>query len=301
MPKKPKEEIVVENTICIEDVKFTIMWDMGIVDLNIPRTGYFYNQNYTTPIHSHNHYEMTYSVNNLEIIYEDETQLYEPGTLVVVPPGKNHVQRRGPCAVRGVNSCLQFCMQKLPVTSDVPLFDILTKILDNTYAQKCPKRALEIISSLDSDSDKNISDDKISVSLAFHELVSIIIKSASDKYEINPNKKISDSNSTRAYKIHMIISNNFIDDITIEYVAKKLGLSTRQITRIIKTVYGKTFKELIIERRMKLAAKLLLTTDKNITEIASSVGYNASKGFYNAFKGYYGCLPTEYRKANKRL
>lgn len=296
MAKNPREEVVVENTICIEDVKFTLMWDLGFLELNIPKSNYFYNQFYNVPLHSHEYYEMTYSNDELELIYEDKTRFFEGGTLVVTPPGKNHAQRRSPSYKNAGNATLSFCMKKLPVSSDIPLYDILIKLFDNDYAFRCPKRALEIISSFDRDTQNTIAGDKIAISLALHELISIMIKVAGKKSETKPSKKISDSNAARTYKIHMILSNYYADDISVEYIAKKLGLSTRQVTRIIKSVYGKTFKEILVERRMKLAAKKLVETDQNIAEIASSVGYNAAKGFYNAFKKYYGCLPTEYRK-----
>ena len=300
MAKNPREEIVIENTVCIEDVKFTLLWDLGIIELNIPKDNYFYNKYYNVPLHSHEHYEMTYSCDEMELIYEDETRFYEGGYLLVTPPGKNHAQRRTPSFKGRGNYTLQLCIKKLPVTSDIPLYDTLTKLFDKDYAFKCPIRAMEIIRILDRDTENSIADDKIAISLALHELVSIILKSAGKENKTKPNKKISDSNATRAYKIHMILSNCYREDISVEYIAKKLGLSTRQVSRIIKSVYGKTFKEILIEKRMKLAAKQLVETDQNITDIASSVGYNASKGFYNAFKEFYGCLPTEYRKKHRK-
>jgi AraC-like DNA-binding protein len=238
-------------------------------------------------------------MDELEIIYENETCLYSGEMLVVVPPGVKHAQRRTPNYKGHGSPTIQLTMKKIPVTSDISLFDILSKLFDNGYARKCPKRVSEIMASFDPDDQNTIADDRIAISLALHELLAIIIKSATEETKFKPAKKISDSNATRAYKIHMILSNCFRDDISVEYIAKKLGLSTRQVTRIIKSVYGKTFKEILVERRMKRAAKELIETDKNITEISSSVGYNASKGFYNAFKEFFGCLPTEYRKANK--
>ena len=300
MADNQREEIVIENTVCIEDVKFTILQDLGIIDLYIPKSSYIYNQFYTVPLHSHEYYELTYSLDELELIYEDESQVHEGGTLVVTPPGQKHAQRRNASFQGRGNYTLSLCMKKLPVTSDIPLYDILTKLFDNDYSYKCSKRALEIIASLDRDTKNSIANDKIAISLALHELISIIINTAGKKYVPKPTKKISDSNATRAYKIHMILSNFYKDDISVEYISEKLGLSARQVTRIIKSIYGKTFKDLLIEKRMNLAGRQLINTDKNISDIASDVGYNTSKGFYNAFKEYYGCLPSEYRKEHKK-
>jgi len=292
-----KNDMVIENVICIEDVKFTLMWDLGVVELHLPKENYFYNKDYTVPIHFHNHYELFYTDVPLDFIYEDGVHHYDEGYLIVNPPGKRHVMRRRFRPPKlGINSTLSFIIKKIPVTSDIPLFDILTSLFKDGYAEKISPKAGEIINRFDRDQKDTVAHDRFKMSLMLHELIMMIINSSSKSVEYKNSVNISDSNATRAYKINMIISNLFSQDITIDSVANKLKLSSRQISRIIRSQYDCTFKELVTKRRMERASYLLLNSEKTVAEIAGEVGYNVSKGFYNAFKKYYGCLPTEYRK-----
>ena len=46
---------------------------------------------------------------------------------------------------------------------------------------------------------------------------------------------------------------------------------------------------------MKFAAKLLLETDKNISEVAKAVGYESQSKFTAAFQKHYDISPLKYK------
>lgn len=54
-----------------------------------------------------------------------------------------------------------------------------------------------------------------------------------------------------------------------------------------------TFKSLLLETRMNYAAKMILTTDKHINVIASSVGYLSSSYFIKTFKLHFNITPKQ--------
>ncbi len=70
------------------------------------------------------------------------------------------------------------------------------------------------------------------------------------------------------------------------------------ISRILKKETGKTFKELLQEKRMERACILLTRSNIPISDIAESVGYDNTSFFHRLFKRLYGCSPKEYRKAH---
>ncbi len=47
--------------------------------------------------------------------------------------------------------------------------------------------------------------------------------------------------------------------------------------------------------RIGKAKEMLWNTDKSITEIAMSIGFNSSQYFSRVFKNYVGVTPGEYR------
>lgn len=85
-------------------------------------------------------------------------------------------------------------------------------------------------------------------------------------------------------------------EITLEAMAKRLGLSVRQTQRFLEKMYGKTFTRKKLEARMSAALPLLQNSRYTITEISERLGYSSAEHFSYAFSGYYGCSPGSFRK-----
>lgn len=71
------------------------------------------------------------------------------------------------------------------------------------------------------------------------------------------------------------------------------------LSREIKKNTGRTYKELLQEKRMNQARYLLDNTGLPVANIIESVGYDNTSYFYRRFRERYGMSPNEYRK--KRL
>jgi len=52
--------------------------------------------------------------------------------------------------------------------------------------------------------------------------------------------------------------------------------------------------------RLKLAAEMLLSSDRNVGEIAVEVGYASEAAFSRVFKREFGCPPAQFRRSQKR-
>ena len=104
-----------------------------------------------------------------------------------------------------------------------------------------------------------------------------------------------DGNISRIHKINTLANVYYDRNISIEDIAKLLFLSTRQANRIIQNYYGCTWRELVIQKRMMVAADLLQNTEMTVEEISEYVGYESVRGFYSAFKKYYKKPPSAYR------
>ena len=86
---------------------------------------------------------------------------------------------------------------------------------------------------------------------------------------------------------------------TLEGLATRLGLSSRQTERLLKKQYDMTFVEKRTQARMSAASVLLLKTTSSITDIAAELGYSSVEHFANAFRRFYGKSAREYRKKAK--
>ncbi len=92
--------------------------------------------------------------------------------------------------------------------------------------------------------------------------------------------------------------NDFQKDITLQSLADALHLSTRQTSRILQKNYKKKLSEILIEKRLSVAAELLLRSDKTIHEIVEYVNFPSERYFYTQFKKAFGCTPRKYRILN---
>ena len=100
-------------------------------------------------------------------------------------------------------------------------------------------------------------------------------------------------------KAYILIEDSFLleyNTITLEELANRLGLSTRQTRRILFDQYGQNFLQKRTEARMCAAVTLLKENKYSLSEIASKLGYSCPNHFHTAFKKYYHMTATEYKR-----
>ncbi len=114
------------------------------------------------------------------------------------------------------------------------------------------------------------------------------------KLHSSEKKRTYIANESYLVKIDDII-NAFQKDITLQSLADSLHLSTKQTSRILQKNYKKKLSEILIEKRLSIAAELLLRSNKTISEIVEYVNFPSERYFYTQFKKAFGCTPRKYR------
>ena len=98
-------------------------------------------------------------------------------------------------------------------------------------------------------------------------------------------------------KIVEIIDANMADpNLTAPVIAEKMGIGIRVLYRRIESLTDKSLRTIIIESRMRHAAKLIASTNLNIDEIMLRTGHQNPGTFYRNFKNYHGMTTKEYRE-----
>lgn len=103
----------------------------------------------------------------------------------------------------------------------------------------------------------------------------------------------------RYHSIYKYISNNYNNNITLQDIADKAFLSPQYISHEIKYATGYSFTDLINLTRIEESIKLLLASDKNLSEISEEVGFSHIRYFNKNFKLQYKLTPLQFRKKFK--
>lgn len=82
-------------------------------------------------------------------------------------------------------------------------------------------------------------------------------------------------------------------DVSVEDLAADMNLSRVQLYRKVKAITDSSPVELLRTARLKRAYQLLVTTDKNISEVAYDVGFTAPSYFTKCFKDEFGISPSD--------
>lgn len=96
-------------------------------------------------------------------------------------------------------------------------------------------------------------------------------------------------------KVLRLIEDHYRDG-ELSDLCNELDTDLYTISRIIKRRTGRTYTDLLQEKRLNHAAYLLSTTALPVTDISADVGYNNFSYFYKIFKKTYNVTPKEYRK-----
>ena len=118
-------------------------------------------------------------------------------------------------------------------------------------------------------------------------------------YERSNNISHHNQTNPQTDKTAIIIEECFLYEypsLTLQSLADRLKLSTRQTQRLLLDNYGKTFQQKKTEARMSAAAILLEDKEQSITSVSNLLGYSSVEHFSSAFRKYYNVSPREYRK-----
>ena len=213
-------------------------------------------------------------------------------SIIIIPPLFQHI------SVNGKNYRFLVEYSKNKSHSNVRLYDTLMPLLDKNNITQLPisQQIIFYLSQLD----LLLHSKTYAKDLRINSVLSLLFSELFNFYKFNLNIKNSFSDSKNYIPmIDVIIAQQFSKNITLSYLAKKLFLCEKQVSRIIKQEYGTTFPTLIKQKKLSIAAMLLTKTDMSIQEISNTLAFTTNNYFFTIFKNEYGCSPLKYRKLHK--
>ena len=93
-----------------------------------------------------------------------------------------------------------------------------------------------------------------------------------------------------------ILDQRWHEKLTIVELARLAGINRDKLVRGFRELYATTIAEMLSERRLTEARKLLLVTDLPVSTVAFRCSYLNNASFTRAFTRRYGLAPTELRR-----
>ncbi|MFK7981903.1 MAG: helix-turn-helix transcriptional regulator [Saprospiraceae bacterium] len=108
--------------------------------------------------------------------------------------------------------------------------------------------------------------------------------------------KTQDYQQNQYIQFITLLEEHYKQHHVLEYYAPKLGITKRQLSLICQEKTGKTAKQLINERILTEAKRLLKYTTLSLKEISDRLGFNTLAYFCRRFKIGIGKTPSEYKR-----
>jgi AraC family transcriptional regulator, transcriptional activator of pobA len=112
----------------------------------------------------------------------------------------------------------------------------------------------------------------------------------------NPNEN---SDKKLYFRFLHLLEEQYNNQHDIIYYAGQLATIPRRLTDVVRQFSGKSAKQLIVERILVEAKRLLNYTDSNIKDITYHLGYDDPGYFCRIFKNQTGLTPNEYKSKKK--
>lgn len=89
------------------------------------------------------------------------------------------------------------------------------------------------------------------------------------------------------------------DKLSIARLSKTLGLTAKQLERIVRLYSGQSPKRYIVAKKMDAAADDIVNTSMPLTDIAAGYGFYDYNYFVKVFKSFKGETPSKMRKTGR--
>lgn len=109
------------------------------------------------------------------------------------------------------------------------------------------------------------------------------------------------SKSRRIKIVNQYLYDNLINQIKINDVAALVNMTPSAFSHFFKKRTQRSFSDYLSDLRIGNAARLLIESEKTVSEICFESGFNNISNFNRAFKEKKGCTPTEFRSQQKYI
>lgn len=247
-------------------------------------------------VHKHTFYEILWvDKGQSQQTIDYHTYELQENSLFFISPGQVHTFEKWQFLEGGtILFAADFFLLNQP--NNDRLFELV--FLDNVYANPNVHLSATDFAAVRHTIDLLITEKKRSDSnaLILQALLHILLLQVQRSINSQEQKPISQRSLLLYKQFKQLIEKTFKEGLTTNDYAAALHITQHHLNRTVKGVTGKTATEVIRERSMLEAKRLLTFSDYTITEIAAALGYFDSSYFAKLFKKDVGTSPLLFRE-----
>ena len=231
-----------------------------------------HHEKYTIGVHTHNCYELVYYlVGDGKVETAEDAYYYNNGDIIIVAPNTRHNeigQRKGENIVLGFHA------------ADNETFIPTGKYRANLNISR-------ILEHMSQEMSKQFPFFQEIAELQLNEVLYLLQRSRITEGEVDFSKILKN--------VESYIEEYLALPICINDFATMYHYSQSRFRHLFKERVGISPKQFILKKRLERAERLLLETDKSLTEIAMDCGFYDSAQFGKFFKKAKNCTPSSFR------
>lgn len=257
---------------------------------------------FASPWHFHPEYELTYIVNGTGSRYVgDSIAPFGPGDLVLIGADLPHVWRNdAPAESRADHAhsvVVHFNVDSFGAGFfDCPELQQVYELLVNARRgiDFGPRTSAGVGSLLLEMKDLS----GLPRMIRLLEIFELLAKAGNAKLLSSPgfSPRLDPSAGERVNAAHQYVFRNFTGRIDHEEMARDAGMSASAFSRYFRRMTGRTVSEFVNEVRIGHARRMLIETDRTISEVAYASGFESLSNFNRRFRDISGISPREYRR-----
>lgn len=260
---------------------------------------------FTYPLHQHREYELNFVENApgvKRIVGDSVEEIGDYDLVLICSENLEHVWDNGRCGSRDIREVtIQFSPELLSggLISKNQFSSIMKMFRDANHGISFPLHAIMRV--------YGVLDGLASEPQGFMRFLKFLwllyMLSVSD-YRILSSSSFSHAErnpeSRRVKKVKQYINDHYTETLKLEDMARLVGMTPTSFSRFFKLRTGKTLSDYVLDIRLGFAARMLVDSTKNISEICFECGFNNLSNFNRIFKGRRGVTPKEFRSMFKK-
>ena len=261
---------------------------------------------FTYPIHLHQECELNFieGGEGIRRVVGDSVEEIGPYELTLIGGHElEHTWEQGRCAEADIREItIQFSQELFPPELLAKnQFSAISRMLERagnglTFPLKTIMRVYPLLDSLASETDR------FEQYLHFLKILNILAESEGARVLASSSfvPTVKQTENRRILQVKQYVSQHYSEPVRLEEIASVAGMTPSAFSRFFRQQTGRTVKDYLIDVRLGHAARMLVDTQSDISEICYDCGFNNLSNFNRLFKARRGYAPREFRSIFKK-